>query len=64
MRTEPGDYELLVNEQRTGGTYADLKIAVEVAERLHSSNAPHVITVRSISAGVVVWPPSASDRSR
>lgn len=64
MRIEPGDYEVLVNELRTGGTYADLKIAVAVAERLHRSNAPHKITVRSISTGATVWPTPASDQSR
>ncbi|MDR6658998.1 hypothetical protein J2W51_001540 [Tardiphaga robiniae] len=61
MGIEPGDFEVLVNEQRTGGTYADLEIAVEVAERLHRSNAPHTITVRSISTGATVWPAPASD---
>jgi hypothetical protein len=60
MEAETGDYEVLVNSQRTGGTYADLKIAVDVAERLHKSNAPHAITVRSISTDVTVWPTSAS----
>ncbi|MGM4885316.1 hypothetical protein AB8A20_08060 [Tardiphaga sp. 604_B6_N1_1] len=64
MRIEPGDYEVLVNEQRTGGTYSDLKIAVEIAERLRKSNAPHMITVRSISTDVTVWPPPASDQYR
>jgi hypothetical protein len=60
MPFEPGDYEVVVDEQRTGGTYADLKVAVEVAERLHKSNAPHTITVRSISTGATVWPTPAS----
>jgi hypothetical protein len=64
MRIEPGDYEVLVNEQRTGGTYFDLNIAVEVAQRLHRSNFPHTITVRSISTDVTVWPTPASDQYR
>jgi hypothetical protein len=53
-----------VNEQHTGGTYADLKIAFEVAERLHKSNAPHTIAIRGISAGVTAWQSPASDQSR
>jgi hypothetical protein len=56
MRIEPGDYEVLVNERRTGGTYADIEIAAEVAQRLHKSNFPHTITVRSISTGLTEWP--------
>jgi hypothetical protein len=60
MRVEAGDYEVLVNNQRTGGTYADLNVAIDIAERLHKSNAPHAITVRSISTGVTVWPTSTS----
>jgi hypothetical protein len=60
MLVEPGDYEVLVNNQRTGGTYADLNVAIEIAERLHKSNAPHTITVRSISTDVTVWPTPTS----
>ncbi|MDR6659413.1 hypothetical protein J2W51_001955 [Tardiphaga robiniae] len=60
MRVEPGDYEVLVNSQRTAGTYADLNVAIDIAVRLHKSNAPHTITVRSISTGVTVWPTPAS----
>ena len=45
-----------LNNQRTGGTYADLNVAIEITERLHKSNAPHTITVRSISTGVTVCP--------
>lgn len=51
----PGDYEVLVNGLRSGGTYEDLNLAIEVADRLHHSNAPHVITVRDISTDATVW---------
>ena len=63
MRIESGDYEVLVNEQRTGGTYADLKIAVRGCGEAAQKQCHHVITVRSISAELVVWPPSPADQS-
>lgn len=50
-----GDYEVLVNGNQTGGTYADLSLAIDVACRLHKSNAPHTITVHSISLDETVW---------
>ena len=56
MKAEPGDYEVLVSGKRSGGTYGDLGVAVDIASRLQRSNAPHVITVRSISTSAQVWP--------
>jgi hypothetical protein len=47
-----------VNNQRTGASYADLNVAVDIAERLRKSNAPHTITVRRISTGATAWPSS------
>jgi hypothetical protein len=58
---KPGDYEVLVNGRRSGSTYADLNLAIEVADRLHKSNPPHVITVSRVSTGIAVWlPPQRS----
>jgi hypothetical protein len=56
-----GEYVVLVNGFRSGSSYEDLALAIEVAEQLHKSNAPHVITVLDISTDATVWrgPPRA-----
>jgi hypothetical protein len=56
MVYEQGDFEVVVNDHRSSGTYSDFKLAVEIAPRLSKTNAPNVITVRSISTRVTVWP--------
>jgi hypothetical protein len=55
------DYVVLVNGLRSGSTYDDLDLAIEVAERLHQSNDPHLITIFDISTDATVWrgPPRA-----
>lgn len=46
---------VLMNGLRSGSTYNDLDLAIEVAERLHQSNAPHVITIFDIATDATVW---------